>query len=88
MKKPKKASDSSSQTKPTQIISDQVLFDQSQLEKLCKGFVDCAYYRKAMADPGYLRERAIFDFLTGLGYDSETAGSLTELIRKNYYRAF
>ena len=43
MKKPKKDPDSNSQT-------DQVITDQTELDRLCKGFVDWAYYHKAMAN--------------------------------------
>ena len=89
MKKPKKDRDSNSQTnRMGQTGADHTLIDQDEMDRLCKGFVDSDYYRKAMANPGYLREQAIFDFLTGQGYDSDTAGNRTELIRKNYYRAF
>lgn len=84
MKKLKKDPDTSRQTS----LTGQIRPDQVEIEKLCKQFVDSIYYRKAMADPGYVREQAIFDFLTSLGWDSDIAGKWTQPIRSNYFRAF
>ncbi|WP_313989242.1 hypothetical protein [Xanthocytophaga flavus] len=89
MKRPKKDQAPISQPNGlSETLADQTQLDQAELVRICRGFVNSAYYRKAMANPGYLREQAIFDFLTGQGYDSEAAGNWIESIRKNYYRAF
>ncbi|MDJ1485943.1 hypothetical protein QNI16_36015 [Cytophagaceae bacterium YF14B1] len=70
MKKPKKELAPISQ--PNGL--SETIADQTQLDRLCKGFVDSAYYRKAMADPGYLARAGHFRLSDRSGIRSGDSG--------------
>ena len=74
------------QTKPVEAEPAVSTIQAGAVTGLCDGFINSDFYRKAMLQPGYLREEAIRDFLISLNEPFDV--QLIDLIRKSYYRSF